>query len=140
MIFQAETQAKSFLLNRPPEGLSDGGDIKAEELPSGRVPVWIQVDDKYPISKLLSDIEKSYIRDAQASVTVINSSANENLFGHHQHIETWVKTSPRRKVLPSQAHMRGCEDQVVVYFHSLGFLNELVSRARESLIIVTVIG
>ena len=121
-------------------GLSDKGDANAEELPFGQVPIWIQVDDKYPVSELLELIEQSYIKDPQASVTVINSSANENIFGHHQDIAKWAKKSSYRKVVDSQIHMRGCEDQVIIYFHSLGYLNELISRARETLIIVTIIG
>ena len=116
-------------------------------LPEGRVPIWVRRDHMRPILEILKSLERNI--EADQTVTVVTSKLldEEEL----EVVDEWSnninedfggKTIRKKKVrvIPALTKMRGCEDEVVICFHSLGHLNELATRARRLLVMVTTRG
>lgn len=115
-------------------GILDDKDDKVDEktLPAGDTTVWCQVGLDTQSMDILSFIE-SYLVEGQTA-TVINNG----VFMDEAILNGWAsKLTGKVNVVQCAVQMRGCEDDIVIYFHSLGFLNELITRARRRLVIIT---
>ena len=116
-------------------------------LPEGKVPIWLRRDHRHPIREILESLER-HIESNQMVTVVTNNLMDEQEL---KEVDNWIldinekfedKTIRKMKarVISSLAKMRGCEDDVVICFHSLGHLNELATRARQLLVIITTRG
>ena len=108
--------------------------------PNGGTPLWIGRDENFPFEKLLRFILAEYTETGQ-KVTLITKNpeikeAAEALNKELGHDGSAKRDCKNMRLVSNINDMRGCEDDVVISpdFHSC---HELVTRAREMLVIIT---
>ena len=107
--------------------------IESDSLPEGRVPLWIQYDEIFSIDVVLGHISHEFIKESQ-SVTVINEDESAR-----PQMDMWCKNDSRRSLVYDMNHIRGSEDDVIIIcsMSDFYFLNELLTRPRQGIIIIT---
>ena len=120
------------------------GVTKDIPLPNGGLPLWIGRDENFPFEKLLRFVVGEYTENGQ-NVTLIAKNNEEVI----EATETLDKEIPRDdcrarkhiRLVNNVNDMRGCEDDVVIFPDAPHFnCHELVTRARERLVIITLEG
>ena len=103
-------------------------ELDKSNLPSGRLPVWIQVEGNVNCCQVLQIVKDHHVLRNE-SVTVLYNPGEQG-----QDLEHWCNQNNWR-CLPF-FDVYGCEDQCIIIFMNT-LMHEYISRARNGLIFVT---
>ena len=102
--------------------------LKEDNLPPGRCPVWIQRDKRITDESVLEQIKKDHVLEHE-SVTL--------LYWGSIKVDTSQWCYQNNWKCFDNGDFYGCEDQVIVAFDLVFLRPEIVSRAKNGLIILT---
>ena len=101
-----------------------------DQLPSGRVPVWIERGEEVTDVEVLERVKRQHVKEGERVMVV---------YDHKKPVtETrdWCGGQQPAWRYVGIVDIRGCEDQVVVWIHT-GSAPENYSRARNGLVVVS---
>ena len=108
--------------------------LERQNLPSGRVPLWIDQLEEQPVETIL-ELIKEHLLDHE-SVTLIY---NKNGLTDERTARVHKFCIDNEWKFHHQSHYFGCEDMVIILFEC-DLLFELISRGRNQVVFVTTTG